>query len=161
MFSRLGMGNIVVKPIALAELEFVHRLDEAVYGSHCYPQFVLRQLFDTQGQYLLGAFMDNKLVGFILGAQESGGETAWLLALTTNPDFRNAGIGTSLFRAMVDLFRQKGVRSLFLTVAEDNAPAIHLYRDKFMFEVVRTEPNYFGDGEPRLVMEYRFRRLGD
>jgi len=156
MFSRLGMENLVVRPIAVADLEYVHRLDEAVYGLHCYPQFVLRQLFDIQGEYLLGAFMDEKLVGFIIGAQESGGESAWLLALTTNPNFRNAGIGTLLFRALVELFRQKGVRSLFLTVAEDNAPAIHLYRDKFLFEVVRIEPNYFGDGEPRLVMEYRF-----
>ena len=150
------MSNLVVRQVELADLEFVHGLDEAVYGLHCYPRFVLRQLFDMQGEYLLGAFMDNKLVGFILGALDNGGETAWLLALTTNPDFRNVGIGTSLFRAMVDLFRQKGARILRLTVAEDNAPAIHLYRDKFSFEIVRREANYFGDGEPRLVMEYRF-----
>jgi ribosomal protein S18 acetylase RimI-like enzyme len=66
--------------------------------------------------FLLAEDEGGKLLGFVLGevrAWEFGSEPAgWVFAINVDPEIRQAGIGTMLFDAVCQRFRQAGVRSV-------------------------------------------------
>jgi ribosomal protein S18 acetylase RimI-like enzyme len=75
--------------------------------------------------------------------------SAYLSNIAVDPDFRRRGIAraASLFL----LQEAKGCTRIDLVTHPDNAAAIALYRS-LGFAIESRKENYFGDGEPRLVM---------
>ncbi len=66
--------------------------------------------------FLLSEDQAGKLLGFVLGevrTWEFGSPPAgWVFAINVDPEIRQAGIGTVLFDAVCQRFRQAGVRSV-------------------------------------------------
>ncbi len=85
-----------------------------------------------------------KLIGFILSRHAAG--EAEILSVAVAPAWR----GRSLSRPLLDLHLRRlaglGVRSVFLEVGEDNAPACRLYRRAGFGEVGRRQ-NYYRHGD--------------
>ncbi len=83
------------------------------------------------------------LVGFVLSRLAAG--EAEILSIAVAPARRGKGIA----RAMLDLHMRRlaglGIRSLFLEVDEDNAPACRLYR-RAGFRSVGRRPGYYQQG---------------
>lgn len=50
------------------------------------------------------------------------------LSVFVHPDYRGAGIGTRLLRALFGLGRQRGVETVWLSVQRSNRAARHLYQ---------------------------------
>ena len=148
------MGNVVVRPLEVSELGLVYRLDRRAFCDNCYPPFVLRQLYDVHGDLFQVALMNDVLVGYVVGAVETVGSSAWILALTTDESYRNVGIATAMLTEIMGCIQKQQISSIKLTVAEDNVAAIHLYRDKFAFTIERKVENYFGESTPRLLLQY-------
>ncbi|SDB85905.1 GNAT family N-acetyltransferase [Williamwhitmania taraxaci] len=149
------MGNIVVRPVEISELGLVYQLDRQAFGDNCYPPFVLRQLYDVHGDLFQVALINDSLVGYVIGAVETGGSSAWILALTTDDGCRNVGIATALLTEIVGHLHKQQISSIKLTVAEGNVAAIHLYCDKFSFTIARKVENYFGENTPRLLLQHK------
>jgi ribosomal protein S18 acetylase RimI-like enzyme len=58
-----------------------------------------------------------------------GGRLIYLIAnVAVHPDFRQQGIGHQLTQRALEYLRQRGVRSAWLQVRDDNPVAYHLYR---------------------------------
>jgi ribosomal protein S18 acetylase RimI-like enzyme len=75
--------------------------------------------------------------------------SAYLSNIAVDPDFRRRGIARA---ATVFLLEEaKGCARIDLVTHPDNAAAIALYRS-LGFEVESRKENYFGDGQPRVVM---------
>ena len=55
-------------------------------------------------------------------------DEAEILTLAVRPEARRRGLGADLVRAGADASRARGAVKLFLEVADDNAPALALYR---------------------------------
>lgn len=93
------------------------------------------------------------VIGFAIGAfgQEDPG-TAWVLRIAVHEASRRQQAGHRLLSALLDLFRSRQVRRVLLSVSPEAVPAISLYT-KHGFYRMENRENYFGDGEPRIIMQ--------
>lgn len=86
----------------------------------------------------IGAFDDEKLVGFLLdGFREWNGKMyAYDTGTAIFREYRNKGITTEMFERNMELLREKDASGYILEVLKGNESAIHLYK-KQGFNVVR------------------------
>ncbi|UEM21183.1 GNAT family N-acetyltransferase [Skermanella mucosa] len=87
-----------------------------------------------------GAPEERQPVGFVL-ARVAAGEGE-IITIGIDSAARRAGAGGALLDAAADTARDCGAESLFLEVAEDNNPALRLYRRRGFLEIGR-RPNYY------------------
>ena len=92
--------------------------------------------------------LDGCAVGIVSYAIESSGD-AHIMGLITSPQHQRLGIATKAMEFV--LARLGKIKRAYLTVHPENTPAIKLY-EKLGFKVEGRKENYFGDGEPRLIL---------
>lgn len=92
-------------------------------------------LLDQSGVHLI-----ERDAGFILIRVVA--DEAEILTLAVRPEARRAGLGLILVKAAADAALDRGASTLFLEVAEDNAPARALYV-RAGFSQVGKRPRYY------------------
>jgi len=104
------------------------------------------QDFSENDVYLI--YKDGKLVGSTELEMKSS-DHAYLSGVVVHPDFQGQGIAreAALFR----LEKLKGVRRVDVVTHPENFKIIELYKS-LGFVIERQIENYFGDGEPRLML---------
>lgn len=129
-------------------------LEQACFGHAAYPPFPLRQFIDLCPQSFLVAEDDTGVCGYTFGAlvSDRARVDAWLLALAVSERARGRGLGRQLSLRLVEILDGLGASRIRLTTELDNAVAIQLYTGLGFREIERAE-DYFGPGEPRVVME--------
>ena len=102
-----------------------------------------RQMLSIPGTVALVALAKGDMpdvAGFVVARAVS--EDAEILTIGVRPPYRQQGIGRRLLDRVFAQMRQAGAASLLLEVAEDNLPALSLYRRCRFVEVGR-RPNYY------------------
>ena len=128
-------------------------VEQSRYGQAGYSPYFLRMVPLVFGATCLVADDGDELLGYSLGAPESGDpRRGWLLSLAVRPAAGGRGIGKKLALACVAALRERGVADMLLTVAPDNDVAVHLY-ESLGFRRERSEPGFFGPGTERLLMK--------
>jgi ribosomal-protein-alanine acetyltransferase len=95
------------------------------------------------------AVADGKIAGYV-GA-ESVLDESNIGNIVTHKEFRGKGIGTKLFRAMLDELKASGIVKVFLEVEHDNVPALRLY-EKLKFVKYGHRRDYYGAGKDAVLM---------
>ncbi len=87
----------------------------------------------------IGAFSENKLVGFILNGKRLWKKkiTVYDLGTAVIPDFRKQGITTAMFSRLKIIQKEKKIGKYLLEVLKPNEPAVKLYK-KEGFEICRS-----------------------
>ena len=93
------------------------------------------------------AYEDNKAIGFI--AYENKKDFVEIMSVAVIPEQQKKGVAQKLFHEILPKIRGREIR---LVTHPKNTPAIILYL-KYGFEIYGWKDNYFGDGEPRLLLE--------
>ena len=102
------------------------------------------RLLAMPGAFALQAMEDDAPVGFVL-ARLGGGE-AEIITVAVDTHVRRKGLGRALMTRAGAEALARGAEALFLEVAEDNTPAIALYR-RMGFEEVGRRPAYYRRAE--------------
>jgi len=118
---------------------------------------------DTEnGNFTLGAFVDNTLVGIATFARETGlkeRHKGHILGVYVNFSQRRKGVGRALVRAIVErATRDLSLEQILLAVAADPTPASRLYKD-CGFETYGTEPNALKVGSRYIDEDYMILRI--
>lgn len=92
------------------------------------------------------------MAGYVFGAIADDARTGWVLALAVKTAARGHGLGSALLDACLASLDEMQLDRVLLTVHPANALAVKLY-ERRGFVTARTDDAYFGEGEPRLVME--------
>ena len=95
---------------------------------------------------VFGAYYKNKIIGLATLTQENGikfSHKASLSSVFIEPEFQKKGVASILLSAIIE-YSEKHVEQILLTVADDNKPAIHLYK-KFGFETYGIETQAMKD----------------
>ena len=132
------------------ELADIYQLERALFGDHAYPLFFFRQAFDCWGKGLLVAKQDSQVAGYVLMTPTDKQQEYWALSLAVDTAYRGMGIGRSLMQQARETLPQDS--KLLLTVDPNNSSACDLYLS-MGFVTIKEEINYYGDDEPRLVMQ--------
>lgn len=145
-----------LRPPRVSDLPAVLDVETDVYGAHAYPDFFFRQALDLWGDtFFVAEGAAGALDGYVIAAPSQEPGVMWVLSLAVRSARRGRGTGKALMVEVLEAMREKGISSVKLTVHPANGAA-SLYRS-LGFAVIAEDPRYFGENEPRLVME---RRLG-
>jgi len=96
-----------------------------------------------------GIFLISHTNGFALG--RIAGPEAELLTIAVHPDAQKAGFGTRLLDDFLCKASTGGAQDIFLEVAENNQPAIALYRKAGFAEVAKRKQYFKQTGGPALT----------
>ncbi|MFA6362841.1 GNAT family N-acetyltransferase [Methanoregula sp.] len=114
----------------------------------------VRQMAALSPATFLVAVSGTTVVGFTVGTiVQDDPAQAWILRMMVRDGFRHQGIGTALLRAATGVLHEHSVKTIYLTVAPKNEPAVRLYRREG-FEQESLQPAYFGGGEDRFIMKW-------
>ena len=137
----------------------LHALDEAAYafGSRLADwqgdgdrEERWRARLAIPGQHLV-ALLDGRPVGLACGVPTGDHEVAELISMYVHPDARGKGVGDELIRAVARWAGSTGVRTLRLTVMDNNAAASTLY-ERNGFRFTGEVDDVLADGRRELVM---------
>lgn len=140
LFRRADAADVAL--IAAFEIEVA---DGKLYGRPLERDAVLSEI--AANQYHLLLLGDRLVATGALRLQDDG--SAYLSNIAVLPSLRRQGLGRAMMNHL--LGSCGGASSLTLAVHPDNEPAIALYRS-LMFSPTIVRDNFFGDGEPRLMM---------
>lgn len=140
------------------DLNAIEELELLCYGvGYALPQIALRQYFDICHSAFCVVEVSEHLVGFAIGAVTSGKPNeGWILDVAVHPDVRFQGLGKALVTHLKQVLEGFGVNLIRATVSPQNKASI-IMLEKTNFKVVGEIPEYFGKGQPRLIMEVNLR----
>jgi ribosomal-protein-alanine N-acetyltransferase len=96
-----------------------------------------------------GAYIDDKLIGLLIGRHID--EEAEILTIAVHCNHRQKGVSKALMDKLLADLKEKSVKTCFLEVAEDNLPAINLYK-RYAFDVVQKRHNYYPGNRTAIVL---------
>ncbi len=98
--------------------------------------------------YSIGAFEEDKLVGYILHGYDEleGVKTVYNAGTGVIPSYRNRGITTKMYQYAIPLLKAEGIYHHLLEVIDNNYPAIKVY-ERIGFRTVRNVVAYRGSVE--------------
>jgi ribosomal-protein-alanine N-acetyltransferase len=112
----------------------------------------IRQASVLFPQTFLVAEGGGDIIGFTIGAHEQEKPVnAWILRLGVRETCRRKKVGERLLIDLIGIFRDQGVKGIYLSVSLENDPAIGLY-EKHGFHITDKMDGYFGQDEPRYIM---------
>lgn len=111
------------------------------------PFWKFRQMLQRRGYnpaVSIGAFRDNKLVGFSLNGIRiwNDKETVYDIATGVVPEYRRQGITSTVFSYVRKFLEDKQIKQYLLEVIKSNHPAVQLYQ-KEGFEILREFSCFF------------------
>lgn len=131
------MGNLIIRPGAVADMEAVYRLvcelaefEKEPHQVVTSPEIYRKDFADGWFDFLV-AEIDDEVVGIALGHPAYStwkGRMYYLDDLVIQESFRGRGIGGQLFLAFIELARNKGANLLKWQVLDWNEEAITFYQ---------------------------------
>ncbi len=142
--------EIVFKRAAEDDWGAVSALEKDVSANQCYfpitEEEKVKEYIRKSHVFLIQS--KGKTIGTI-SYELKGEDSADLDGLTVSPDFQKHGIATKAMEFVMG--KLKGIKQITLAVHPKNTPAIKLYLN-FGFQITGWKENYYGDGEPRLIL---------
>lgn len=119
-----------------------------------YPLSLLNHLYNLHPDGFLVAELGEKVVGYVIGVIRWGA-TGHVLAIAVDPPYRRHGVGSALIVNMLNRLHEKGAKEVRLEVRASNRVAQQFYK-RLGFTEREIVPLYYADGEPAIVMVYKF-----
>lgn len=107
------------------------------------------ELNNNSSKYIIIKNENNQIVGF--GGIKIIIDEADIMNIVTKKSCRNIGIGSIILQNLINISKSENLKSITLEVAENNLPAINLYK-KFMFEIVGIRNKYYNNEINAILM---------
>jgi [ribosomal protein S18]-alanine N-acetyltransferase len=151
--------DISIRAYADADFSAVQVLEEGRMRNPYSAAIFVRQAAELYPETFLVMESRGDVIGYTVGALVQGNPSrAWCLRLSIREECRGKGLGTELFRSLLEIMKSMGAAECWLSVSPKNAPALRLY-EHGGFRIVAHREGYFGDDEDRYVLKKAL--LGD
>lgn len=81
-------------------------------------------------------------------------DKAYLFDYAIAEEYQGNGLGHHFLTAISENLLEQGFKRMSLTVDVENMPAIHLYKDKIGFDIVKESKDEYGKGHDRYIMQF-------
>ena len=143
-------GFLTIRPMAIADLEAVQRIERASFTTPWPPQAYRQELETNRLAYYLVGQLGEDVVAY--GGIWLMVDEAHITTFAVHPRYRRRRIGERLLLAMIDLSADRHAREATLEVRLSNIAARRLY-EKYGFRPVGIRPRYYSDDqEDALIM---------
>ncbi len=148
-----GAGSLVLRRARPEDIAALVEIERSVAGSRIYSPMTAesewREEFAKDAVVYL-ILKDGVVAGDV--SYEMRGRGAYISGLAIKPEFQKQGIGREVMRRILE--ELKDAERIELAAHPENAPALRLYAS-LGFAVEGKKENYYGDGEPRLILARR------
>jgi len=114
-----------------------------------YPPALILSLLYLHADLFYVAVANDEIVGYVVGAKKSG--SGHVISIAIKPEWRRRGVGTRLMEALLNAFKEKGLKDVRLEVATSNKEAIAFY-EALGFRKIDLMKGYYPWGEDAYVM---------
>lgn len=132
--------------------DLIFRMDLAIFTIpriHLAAKTV-QDIYDfAKGCKIFLAYENNKPIGYIIYFIDQKIEIRGFGVLS---EYQGRGIGTTLIQFVLGKFPKN---TIYLVTHPENAQALHVYQ-KLGFTITGRKENYYGDGEPRVILEKKY-----
>lgn len=139
---------ITLQPATVADVPALIAMD-ATAPARIYSPLLTAEAWATEmAKYAVMLIkLGDVVVGSVGYGQTSPGEV-YISGLIVRPEYRGRGVATAAMRRVIGLW--PAARRIYLATHPDN-PARRVY-ERLGFKVEGVKDDYFGDGEPRLIL---------
>ncbi len=130
-------------------LRRILQIERASFPDEPYTRAIFRDLYKECGELFLIAKVRRRIAGYIATRVCSG--RAEIISIAVDPEYRRAGIGTTLLSIALERLDESGAHCVELMVRVDNREAIRFYR-RFGFRHAGRVARYYEDGQTGLRM---------
>ena len=132
------------------DLPILAEIEGRCFPCDAWSQGMLSEVLKAPYQWSVLAEEDGKIYGY--ACLFSLFETAELLNIAVDTDYRGRGFGEKLLTAIHNQAKAMGAERILLEVRVSNAPAIALYT-KHGYEKIAVRKRYYANGEDADIME--------
>ncbi len=131
------------------DIDLYLEIENYFFNSKTYSIFTNRNEIaqEISGHVMYFIKNDEVIIGRVSYKFQENGD-AYLSDLVIIPSFQNQGFGKKVLNKILN---EIGKKRITLIVHPDSKNAVKLY-ESFGFVIEKRVENYFGDGEPRVVM---------
>jgi ribosomal-protein-alanine N-acetyltransferase len=106
---------------------------------------------DGPERFILVDEREGSILGFALFELNIVDSFAHLLKILVNPESRGLKIGKDLLSEAIIILKERGIKTFFLEVEEDNLVARNLY-EKIGFTVIHKKKYFYSNGGTAIIM---------
>ncbi len=141
---------ISLKRATISDVKALVALEQGVAGTHIYvPMLKEEEWIEEIGKSVVYLIEKDGVVVGNVSYEKINKDNVYISGLVVNPKFQGQGIAhEALLKILEEL---KDIKRIDLVTHPDNTKALKLY-ESLGFTVESRKENYFGDGEPRLVL---------
>jgi ribosomal-protein-alanine acetyltransferase len=137
---------IIIEDASIRHLDELSSIETECFKQEAFTKQQIAHLLTDYNCVGIIAKEDSHIVGFCIASvyYERSSIVGHLLTIDVLPACRRKEIGARLLREIEGLLRNKGAKSMYLEVREDNAAAIALYQ-KIGYSSIGKLRNYYGN----------------
>jgi len=144
------MDNITLKKASFADIGSIIQVESKLTGSEtCHAIIDKSEWVKELSKSIVYLIMHKGIVVGDASYELKDGGSAYISGLMVVPEFQKKGIGTAAMKVIMEELENR--TRIELAVHPENEPALKLYK-KLGFSIESQKENYFGDGQPRLIM---------
>jgi len=128
------LAKIQIKNITEEDMDRLLAIQESLIKKQVRSSWkkAVTQYLESSPESCLGAFIDGKLVGFIIGSIKTIGfgleRSGWIEYLGVDPEYARQGVGKRLGRALIRHFRNQKVNSVHTNVRWDSGALLPFFK---------------------------------
>jgi ribosomal protein S18 acetylase RimI-like enzyme len=147
------MSELLITPARKEDLAAVLAVDEQSFPpGKGYNALMLRQFFDAVPEFFLVARRP-AVCGYAIAMAGAKPRSAWVAVVAVLPAMRKDGVAGALCSALFEALMRARIEQIYFTVRPDNAAVIRL-AERWGFARAGEEPDYFGPGERRVLLQW-------
>ncbi len=140
-FISMATGLIIVRKFQPQDFQWVINIEREVFDEH--DPYLYMQFYETYPETFIVSEINGIVVGYVAGFLASEG-IGRIFSLAVLPPYRNRGVGSSLLKAITDVFLKLGVFEIILEVRSSNIKARRFY-ERHGFHRTGIVENYYYD----------------
>ena len=141
---------ITLERATLADIPVLLELEKSVSGTNTYSPILTEHEWQEEFQKCIIYLIQNdRTVIGSLSYEKKDADHAYISGLVINPRFQGKGFGRDALRLL--LLELSSIKKVDLVTHPNNTSAVTLYKS-LGFVTESLKENYYGDGQPRIVM---------
>ena len=144
------MTDVTLKPATEKDIDLFLEIERSVDDSRTFSATTTKEEAEEEFKSNKIFFIENKgEVAGLISYEPKSQDSVYLSDFIVLPKLQGRGIGREALKQILD--ELKWAKRIYFVTHPDNVRGLALYKS-FGFQVEDRKENYFGDGEPRLVM---------
>lgn len=140
-----------LRKFSLSDLDEIIEIEKASFPNReAWTKEYFKNLYRKYSEGFIVAEKNSEIIGYTVGQPKN--ESAEIISLAVDLKWRKKGVGTDLTNFLIDYFRERNLKEIFLHARSKNESGISFYQG-LDFKILKTIKNYYRNGDDAFLMK--------